>query len=466
MKIALCTIIKNEEEYLSNFLQHYEKIGVDSFIIIDNDDKEKCNYIPVKDNVIVIDKRGAKNIQISSYNYVYKLFKYCYDWFLFFDCDEYLEGIDNIKEYFEKAPKECEGILFNWKIFNDDNVALSEDKKVETFVPSNYQVKSAVKGGLNLLFNNAHFAVKNNYTDLNYYDCNFNSVIGNWFSKPVNDSIRLYHYRYRNFESKLLRGYPDTFNNNLHSRIVDYLRCNKFKYSKIKNLIPYKNHFEVSVLIPLRNRNISKFLEAIENYLICYNYEIIIAIQDDDLPFKRGQLLNVAAMYTNADTLILLDADIVLNETLLLNKYNDCYLPFYLRQDVDSDLKCMGEPYTRNEDFGGLVVVKKDYFLKCGGFSNYPIGWGYDDIIFANRTNLKKEPNNKVLFHLKHTENKDLTNNSLNNRTFENDTYENTICKFSNIIEKKNITYLYINNLTTDNNKINNLHYIRMKNYE
>ena len=67
MKIALCTIIKNEEKFLSIFLQHYEKIGVDSFIIIDNDDKEKCDYIPVKDNVIVIDTtiRNMEDLNIA-----------------------------------------------------------------------------------------------------------------------------------------------------------------------------------------------------------------------------------------------------------------------------------------------------------------------------------------------------------------------------------------------------------------
>ena len=51
MKVAICLIIKDENEYLEEWLQHHKNIGFNYFIIYDNQSKISVNRYLLKNNI-------------------------------------------------------------------------------------------------------------------------------------------------------------------------------------------------------------------------------------------------------------------------------------------------------------------------------------------------------------------------------------------------------------------------------
>ena len=45
LKICLCTIVKYENKYISEFIEYYKKYGVDKIFIYDNNDINGENFI-------------------------------------------------------------------------------------------------------------------------------------------------------------------------------------------------------------------------------------------------------------------------------------------------------------------------------------------------------------------------------------------------------------------------------------
>ena len=96
MKIALCVIAKNENNYIIEFVEHYKKLGVNTIFLYDNNDinGEKFDLILntyVSNNFVkIIDIRGKTCYQLKAYNDCYEKNSKNYDWFMFFDVDEFL----------------------------------------------------------------------------------------------------------------------------------------------------------------------------------------------------------------------------------------------------------------------------------------------------------------------------------------------------------------------------------------
>ena len=96
IKIALCTMGKNENLYVNEFIEYYIKLGIDHIFIYDDNehDKEKIKS--------VINEKYQFNVtiyetKISNLNNQSETFTECYmknnnkfDWFLMFDMDEFL----------------------------------------------------------------------------------------------------------------------------------------------------------------------------------------------------------------------------------------------------------------------------------------------------------------------------------------------------------------------------------------
>jgi len=104
MKIACCLIIKNENEYLGEWLGHHTKIGIDNFIIYDNNSTNSVRSFLRKDegwypNVEVIDWKDEEfRSQSRAYLDCAKKFKQ-YDYMGFLDSDElYQSKTMNIKQ--------------------------------------------------------------------------------------------------------------------------------------------------------------------------------------------------------------------------------------------------------------------------------------------------------------------------------------------------------------------------------
>ena len=137
-KVCLCTIGKNENSYIREFVEYYKKYGVDKIFLYDNNDLNGKNFGEVISDYInsgfieLIDYRNiSSDSQILSYNDCYKKNYKNYDWLIFYDIDEYiyLKDFKNIKSYLgDKRFFECERIQLNWIFYTDNNLLYYDNR--------------------------------------------------------------------------------------------------------------------------------------------------------------------------------------------------------------------------------------------------------------------------------------------------------------------------------------------------
>ena len=130
------------------------------------------------------------------------------------------------------------------------------------------------------------------------------------------------------------------------------------------------------------------------------NEKFMVISQEDNEPFKRGQLFNVAYDYTETEYLCFIDNDIFFKnyvDLIGIYKKNNCQvlMPFNVIEQVElvGDTYRtieVGKPITfkGSHSFGkrgGISFVSKKVFEELKGFSTILIGYGYEDNEFATR---------------------------------------------------------------------------------
>ena len=171
MKVCVCTLGKNENLYIKEFVEHYKKYGIDKIYLYDNNDIDGEKFDDVigeyveNDFVEIIDWRGVKGT--STYygimNSCYQSFQDQYDWLIFYEIDEflYLKNYKNIKSYLiSNKFNKCESIQLNWVHMSDNNQIFYENKtlterfqeKGKNVVKNNFNkicfVKTMIRGHL------------------------------------------------------------------------------------------------------------------------------------------------------------------------------------------------------------------------------------------------------------------------------------------------------------------------------
>ena len=171
MKVALCTIARNENKYIREWVEHYNTIGIDKIFIYDNNPVEGETFDEVINDYIqsgfveVIDVRGEQkgdvfneagiNLQPASYIDCYENRLEGFDWVCFFDVDEFLtfrEG--HTLESFLSSEKfsDVGSIMIPWEIYGDNDLLSYDNRPVKTRFTTLakkqiYAVKSIVKVG-------------------------------------------------------------------------------------------------------------------------------------------------------------------------------------------------------------------------------------------------------------------------------------------------------------------------------
>ena len=173
LKTAVVAIGRRENLYAREFVEHYQKLGFDNVIILDNNYGDEEHFEDVLQDyidqgfVIVENYRDRTRIQMKAYTEMYAKYKDQYDWIAFFDFDEFLfmNGM-NAKKWLEGFPEDCEVILTNWMCMTDNNLveyddrplverfkeAMQLDRPIQYQFPDNCHVKSIIRGGLNAVF--------------------------------------------------------------------------------------------------------------------------------------------------------------------------------------------------------------------------------------------------------------------------------------------------------------------------
>lgn len=123
---TIVTMIKNEQKYLSQWIEWHLNLGFDTIHIYE--DLDSTSHKQIVDNYDQVFLHNVhecynggelvrRDIQVTLYNYFICNFKYDYDWCAFIDVDEFIIGdLNQLKDYLQYP-----GMFLKWKMFNANN---------------------------------------------------------------------------------------------------------------------------------------------------------------------------------------------------------------------------------------------------------------------------------------------------------------------------------------------------------
>ena len=160
-KIVLCTVAKEENKYIKEYIDYYLNYGVNKIYIYDNNDRKGERFDKIlseyinNNTVKIINIRGKKQVQVDAFNHCSWINFQRYNWMLLFDVDEFifLKNYTDIKDYLkEQKFDQCKAIFLNELVHTDNDQIFYQNKSViERFPEININrsiimVKSILKG--------------------------------------------------------------------------------------------------------------------------------------------------------------------------------------------------------------------------------------------------------------------------------------------------------------------------------
>ena len=266
---ALCCIVKNENRYIREYVEHYKNIGFDHIYMYDNNelDGERLedvigDYINSGFVTIIEKYRGAHGVdtQTNAYEECFREHKHEYDWMAFFDADEFLMLDDKYKTISDVLclPQyySYNAILLCWKNYGDNNIITVQNDDyslVGRFVnPCAVQNDTQTKPIVNC--NNKDDVTFIHIGNWSYHNCNTNGEktesSGKWGEFPSNPSYAnmwLNHYR-----TKSLQEY------------IEIRRGNK-KWAFFNNRIDWEYYFQFNEKTPEKMEYIEKHSDNNKN---------------------------------------------------------------------------------------------------------------------------------------------------------------------------------------------------------
>lgn len=137
IKVCICTLGKQENRYIREFIEYYKKLGIDQIFLYDNNEEDGEKFEDVIEDyinigyVILLDWRGKKKVLYNIMNHCYINNYRKFDWLIFYEIDEYinLKNYNNIKDFLtEEKFNNCEAIYLNW-VFHTDNNLINYDNR-------------------------------------------------------------------------------------------------------------------------------------------------------------------------------------------------------------------------------------------------------------------------------------------------------------------------------------------------
>lgn len=135
MRVVVCAMAKNENLYINEWVRHYIKLGVDHIYIYDNNDKG-THYVGCYINqdyakkITIFDIRGATGVKLQNkvYTSFYQRYNRTFDYCLFCDIDEFLDGTKDIKGWLSSLNNPLQ-VRIKWRLFGDDG-CIKRDMKI------------------------------------------------------------------------------------------------------------------------------------------------------------------------------------------------------------------------------------------------------------------------------------------------------------------------------------------------
>lgn len=226
MKLYIAAIIKDEVNSLLEWIAYHKVLGIDGFIIADNDSKDGSRELLAAlshfENITVIDFPNIKGQkpQLPAYSKILSTCSPEVDLLAFIDADEFLLPLGSglsMKEFVGQrfADESVSAVALNWANFGSNNQMFAEEKLVtERFTrraPQRFNVhrnfKSIVRPKQVQQFLNPHFAElrSGRYVDALGRDLVLHPKHGKGVSAEILwEGARVNHYAVKSLEEFLL----------------------------------------------------------------------------------------------------------------------------------------------------------------------------------------------------------------------------------------------------------------------
>ncbi len=286
--LSICSIFKNEENYIEEWIQYHIIAGVEHFYLYNNDhalnDTYKNIFIKYEKYITVHNIPGPAR-QYDAYNHCNQQYGKENRWIAFIDIDEFLvpckQDIKNTLFTYE----EYDAIGVNWLMFGSDNhekaidnysvinrftscctIDSAEDysKKVNHFNESSH-VKSIVDPKKILGFNSPHFPITKNklFCDENKNIINGeNYLIGFAGTKHISHNfIQLNHYFLKSKEEYLKRKSVPTPDRH----VIPDIHCKENILKTFLKNNSYTNQIKNYKIFDIIEKNIGNYNENFVN---------------------------------------------------------------------------------------------------------------------------------------------------------------------------------------------------------
>lgn len=134
-KLAICAILKNEDDYIEEWIEHHRLIGVTHFYLYLND--WECpklkRYVDL--GLVTINKVSGNAKQLASYNHCLSKYGHLAEWIAFIDCDEFLDTNDG-QDFYQmlQSYTDFDGLVLPWTIYGSNG----HEKKTEGLVTERF----------------------------------------------------------------------------------------------------------------------------------------------------------------------------------------------------------------------------------------------------------------------------------------------------------------------------------------
>jgi hypothetical protein len=256
---------KLENLYIKEFIEYYEKLGIDSIFIYDDNDEGNERIKDVVPNTKKIKVEVYDNIkerikkQADAYTECYNNNKKYFDWFLMIDIDEYLIIKNNTIRRYLSSPifNKCDFIKIHWTLPTDNGLIYYDNRTLIERFSGPYRkchhIKSIIRGNIDGLKYWIHSPYVSPYRNItcnnvgdvqNYTNLNFQSIM-----KYNIDKAYIMHFQFKSTEeyvNKFRRGYSNW--NWVRPKVLPWIE-NYFKKNDItKEKIEYfEKEFNISL---------------------------------------------------------------------------------------------------------------------------------------------------------------------------------------------------------------------------
>ena len=256
---CFCVMGKNENKYARELISYYKDLGVEKFIIGDNNIPGGENFTYILQDYIsngtvdIIDIIGSSISQNKFFTNMYEKYNTKCEWIAFFDFDEYLVMHFNetknitLREYLSNQIfNNCESIIFNWLMHTDNDLVYYDNRPLmERFTTPNYEhwsniyLKPIIRGNINkIIFDGKTI----HHPSLNLNICDSMGVkieyLENTLNPPRFKYAFLIHFNTKTAEEYVEKIKKGNLENRPYSdidgKIEHFFSLNKFSEEKLK----------------------------------------------------------------------------------------------------------------------------------------------------------------------------------------------------------------------------------------